>query len=64
MSDDITFCHNTHCRNTECERNPVNIKKPYQYHSYGFFKDCEYWDIPTTYFAVAGKQEKQEDGDE
>lgn len=46
MSDDITFCFNTKCKNKKCERNPKNIQVPYIDHSFAFFKDCEYWDLP------------------
>lgn len=61
MSDDITFCFNNHCRNRVCERNPVNIRVPYRPHSFGFFKECEYWDVPETYYAASEKQEDGED---
>ena len=55
MSDDITFCFNNHCRNTGCERNPKNIKVPYRDHSFAFFKECEYWDVPETYYMAQEK---------
>ena len=58
MSDDITFCFNTHCGNKTCERNPKNIRIPYRPHSYGFYKDCEYWDVPDTY-SVAQTTDEQ-----
>ena len=50
MSDDITFCFNNHCRNRKCERNPANIRVPYKPHSFAFFKDCEYWNLPNDDF--------------
>lgn len=55
MSDDITFCFNNHCRNRECERNPANIKVPYRDHSFAFFHECEYWDVPETYYTAQEK---------
>lgn len=51
MSDDITFCYNTKCKNKKCERHPVNILIPYREHSFAFFKECEYWNVPETYYA-------------
>lgn len=58
MSDDITFCFNNHCRNRECEWNPVNIQVPYRPHSFGFFKDCEYWDVPETFYSASVESEE------
>lgn len=55
MSDDITFCFNNKCRNADCERNPKNIKVPYRDHSFAFFKECEYWDVPETYYTAQEK---------
>lgn len=51
MSDDITFCFNTKCENKKCERNPKNIRVHYIDHSFAFFKDCEYWNVPEEYYA-------------
>ena len=59
MSDDITFCYNTSCKNKTCIRHAANIKIPYRPHSFWFFYDCEYWDQPKLYYTTA-----QEDGDE
>ena len=50
MSEDITFCFNTKCKNTKCERNPKNIRLHYIYHSFAFFKECEYWDVQEAYY--------------
>lgn len=55
MSDDITFCFNNKCKNTGCERNPKNIKAPYRDHSFAFFQECEYWDVPETYYTAQEK---------
>lgn len=60
MSDDTTFCFNTKCRNRECERNPKNILIPYREHSFAFFKDCEYWDVPEVYYAQQSTDEQRE----
>ena len=46
MIGDITFCFNRKCKNKECERHMNNIKDPYSLHSFAFFKDCEWWDLP------------------
>lgn len=58
MSDDITFCYNTKCKNKECERNPANIVMPYRPHSFAFYYECEFWDQPKLYYTA------QEDDDE
>ena len=58
MSDDITFCYNTKCRNKKCERNPKNILMPYREHSFAFFKDCEYWDVPEVWYSAQEGDEK------
>ena len=59
MSDDITFCFNTKCRNKKCERNPKNIKAPYREHSFAFYKDCEYWDMPEVDY-IQSEEERQD----
>ena len=43
-SEDITFCSNSNCRNTKCERNPKNIQQYWLDHSYAMFTDCENWE--------------------
>ena len=43
MSEDITFCSNSRCKNTKCERNQKNIKQHWLDHSYAMFTDCDYW---------------------
>lgn len=58
MSDDITFCYNTKCRNAECERNPKNILIPYREHSFGFFEDCENWDVPEVYYSAQKSEDE------
>lgn len=40
MSEDITYCYNTKCKNLKCERHSSKIKVYYIPHSYGFFKEC------------------------
>ena len=50
MSGGITFCFNNKYRNSQCERNPRNILTPYREHSFAFFKECEYWDVPEVYY--------------
>ena len=57
MSEDITYCYNSKCKNTECKRHPSNIKVHYIPHSFGFFKDCEHWDLPEVYFSASAKEE-------
>lgn len=44
MSEDITFCSKSDCKNTKCERNPKNIKQYWSDHSYAMFTDCENWE--------------------
>lgn len=46
MSEDITFCFNTRCKYTRCERNPRNIRLYWMPHSFARFEECEYWDAP------------------
>jgi len=58
MSEDITYCYNTKCKNLKCERHSSQIKKYYIPHSFGFFKDCVWWDLPEQYFVRS-----KEDGD-
>lgn len=57
MSDDITFCFNSKCRNKGCERHQSNIKIPYREHSFSFFKDCKYWGIPETVYVGQNSDE-------
>ena len=57
MSDDITFCFNTKCKNKKCERNPKNILMPYRDHSFAFFKECEYWDVPEIFYTAQTQTE-------
>ena len=57
MSDDITFCYYSKCKNKKCERHPSNIKVHYIPHIFAFFKDCEYWDMPETYFTTSKEGE-------
>lgn len=54
MSEDITFCFYTKCKNTKCERHASQIKRHYIPHSFAFFKDCEYWDIPDVVIEQSG----------
>lgn len=42
-SEDITFCSKSDCKNTKCDRNPINIKQVQIDHSYAMFTDCEYF---------------------
>lgn len=58
MSEDITYCYNTKCKNLKCERHSSQIKKHYIPHSFDFFKDCAWWDLPEQYFVASN-----EDGD-
>lgn len=62
MSDDITFCYYSKCKNKKCERHPSNIKVHYIPHSFAFFKDCEHWDMPETYFTTSKEEEDDESG--
>ena len=57
MSDDITFCYNSKCKNLKCKRNPKNIRTPYKDHSYAYFNECEFLDVPMTYYT----QQKEDD---
>lgn len=57
MSDDITFCYYSKCKNKKCERHPSNIKVHYIPHRFAFFKDCEHWDMPETYFTTSKEGE-------
>lgn len=50
INDDITFCYYSECPNKECFRHSSNIKVHYVPHSFGFFKDCEHWNLPEVYF--------------
>lgn len=43
FSDDITFCANKCCGDTDCYRNPKNIKHNNIPHSFALFTDCEKW---------------------
>lgn len=54
MSEDITFCFYSKCQNKKCERHASNIRILYEPHSYAFFKDCEYWDIPDIVLELSG----------
>ena len=62
MSDDMTFCCNNHCRDTSCERNPVNIRYPYREHSSAFFTECEHWDMPEVVFEPSEEEQEAQDG--
>ena len=42
-SEDITFCANMNCLDTECFRNPKNIKLLIP-HSFSLFPNCKKWD--------------------
>lgn len=44
MSEDITFCSKSDCRNTKCERNQKNIQQHWLDHSYAMFIECPDWD--------------------
>lgn len=55
MNDDITFCYYTDCPNKECYRHISHIKVPYVPYSFGFFKNCEYWNLPEVYFTTSEK---------
>lgn len=41
MSEDITFCSNSKCTDTKCERNQKNIKQYWLDHSFADFSECE-----------------------
>ncbi len=43
MSEDITFCSKSDCKNIKCERNPKNIRQYWLDHSYAMFTECEYF---------------------
>ena len=58
MSDDITYCYHSKCKNKRCERHPSNIRVHYIPHSFAFFKDCEHWDMPETYFEASREGEE------
>ena len=60
MNEDITFCYHFKCPNKKCERHADNIKQHYVPHSFGFFKDCEHWDLPEVYFTTSGEEERNE----
>lgn len=60
MSEDITFCFYSKCKNTKCERHMSHIKTPYIPHSYAFFKDCEHWDLPEKYYTAQEAEEEDE----
>ena len=53
MSEDITFCYHSKCKNKKCERHSSNIKQYYIPHSFDFFKDCVWWDLPETYISIS-----------
>ena len=53
-AEDITYCYYNKCSNKKCERHSSNIKKHYVPHSFDFFKDCAWWDMPETYFTTSG----------
>lgn len=59
MSEDMTYCYYLKCPNKKCERHPSHIKVFYIPHSYAFFKDCPWWDMPETYYVVSGEQEDE-----
>lgn len=42
IHDDITWCAETDCPNTECERNTVNMMERSGLHSYAMFRGTEY----------------------
>lgn len=42
LSEDISFCANNGCGDTECERNPKRIRSKYP-HTYALFEDCPKW---------------------
>lgn len=52
MSEDITWCYYSDCKNKKCERHTSHITKFYVPRSYAFFKDCEWWNMPETYFST------------
>lgn len=41
MQEDITYCANTECRYTSCDRNPQNIRQP-MLHSFAELEGTEY----------------------
>lgn len=50
MSEDITWCYNSKCPHTECERHSSHIKLFYIPHSFAFYERCQYWDMKKTYY--------------
>ena len=63
MTNDITWCYHMKCQNKDCERNVCHVTEFYVERSYGFFKDCEYWDLPEVYFVPSGKEQDNEQDD-
>lgn len=61
MNEDITYCYNYKCKNTKCERNESHIKQHYVPHSFGFFKECKWWDLPEVYFTVSDAERRQDE---
>jgi hypothetical protein len=35
---------------------------PYRDHSFSFFKECEYWDVPETFYTAQEKTEPPKEG--
>ena len=64
MSEDITYCYNIKCKNRKCRRHASQIKEHYIPHSYGFFKDCTWWDLPEQYFIASKGGGEQNDSGE
>lgn len=57
MSDDITFCYNRMCKNKKCMRHPINIHVRYIPHSFAYFTECEYWDMPMEHTDMKGEDD-------
>jgi hypothetical protein len=62
MTEDITFCYNSRCKNKKCERHISHIKKHYIPHSFAFFKDCKYWDAKEIEHYTVSQQGGVNDG--
>lgn len=39
-SEDKTYCANSRCENTKCERHQIHINLRYLFHSYTIFENC------------------------
>lgn len=62
MSEDMTYCFFSKCPNKKCERHISHIKQHYIPHSFGFFTECVWWELPTKYIVPSGEKRGEVDG--